>query len=632
MRGRLITATLIVASSCSWLIVLERARVAGSPVLNRPIQRIGDGYVSSATCRTCHPAEFGSWHTSFHRSMTQEAHRSTVKADFDALTIHVNGEELRLDRDGDAFWAEFDDPENRERGEPRKIKRQIALITGSHQQQVYWYSTGHGRTLGELPAIYLIQEREWIPRWAAFMRPPTDRVVDETGRWNAVCINCHTTHGKRRVTRKAASAASSEADSTVGDFGIACEACHGPGDPHARRNQNPFRRYWFHLTGAPDRTIVQPLRLDPQRSSQVCGQCHAVWDYNNATDERAANDDGFLYRPGNDLGTTRLIVQPTASRIQTPRLQEILNVYPQYLQDSFWPDGQIRVSGREYNGLIDSACYRNATSATRTLTCMSCHAMHTVTSDPQEQAVWADTHQLRTEAVGRDVCLECHQRSANVEAHTHHSAASSGSDCYNCHMPYTTYGLLRALRSHTVTSPTVAESIRAGRPNACNLCHLDKTLDWTAGYLNRWYGIDSPELDHDQQTVAGSVLWLLRGDAGQRALAAWNISWAPAQHTAGTAWETPFLALLLNDPYDAVRIIAGRSLKSLPGNGSIAFDPFDTPAKRLESSRAVARQWERLHEAEPNATLLIKTGGDLDVATITRLVSGRDDHRVNLRE
>ena len=34
-----------------------------------------------------------------------------------------------------------------------------------------------------------------------------------------------------------------------------------------------------------------------------------------------------------------------------------------------------------------------------------------------------------------------------------------------------------------IESPDVATTLKTGRPNACNLCHLDKTLDWTAEHL-----------------------------------------------------------------------------------------------------------------------------------------------------
>ena len=67
------------------------------------------------------------------------------------------------------------------------------------------------------------------------------------------------------------------------------------------------------------------------------------------------------------------------------------------------------------------------------------------------------------------------------------------------------------------------------------------------------------------------MLWLLRGDAGQRALIAWSMGWPPAQRASGTSWMAPSLSVLMNDPYEAVRFIAHRSLRSLPGFADFAF-------------------------------------------------------------
>src|SRR4030095_4011854 len=105
--------------------------------------------------------------------------------------------------------------------------------------------------------------------------------------------------------------------------------------------------------------------------------------------------------------------------------------------------------------------------------------------------------------------------SARLVAHTHHSADSSGSRCYNCHMPNTTFGLLHAMRSHQVSSPTVHESIAYGRPNACNLCHLDRTLAWTAEKLHGWYNQPMADLSQDDPTLAAAVQWLRTGGVGQ---------------------------------------------------------------------------------------------------------------------
>src|SRR5262249_104019 len=150
-----------------------------------------------------------------------------------------------------------------------------------------------------------------------------------------------------------------------------------------------------------------------------------------------------------------------------------------------------------------------------------------------------------------------HAFARDIPAHTKHQADSAGSSCYNCHMPFTTYGLLKTIRSHQISSPTVQATLQTGRPNACNLCHLDKTLGWSAEHLHDRYGAAVPEMSADDLAVSASVMTLLKGDAGQRAIVGQAMGWGPAQQASGTGWMPPYLALLLTDSYDAVRYITG---------------------------------------------------------------------------
>ena len=146
------------------------------------------------------------------------------------------------------------------------------MITGSHNQQIFWYATGHDRVLGQLPAAYLVQEQRWIPRRMAVLHPPSQQPLSETGHWNSTCIACHATHGKPQFDTPFGSQPiqTQSVQTTAAEFGIACESCHGPGEAHVRANRNPLRRYQLHFTGAADTTIVQPARLDSARTSQVC--------------------------------------------------------------------------------------------------------------------------------------------------------------------------------------------------------------------------------------------------------------------------------------------------------------------------------------------------------------------------
>jgi len=615
------------------LVGLREPLSAAYQTAGRPVQVSEEGYVSSATCRACHPAEYDSWHTSFHRSMTQVATPATVKADFNGTRIaDVQGQPMLLERRGDEFWAEFDDPDrNPFSNAPFRITRQVVMITGSHHQQVYWYRTGHGRVVGQIPGTYIVAERRWMPRTMVFLRPPVNRPPSATGNWNVMCINCHVTHGKGKVELPTARTA----DSTVAEFGIACEACHGPGNHHVDVNRNPWRRYWAHLTGLRDPTMVQPATLEPRAASQVCGQCHGVFTYASNEEEKSLNAAGHPYRPGQDLLATRFFVHPSNDR-ESPRFREFAAKNQAFLAGTFWSDGMVRVSGREYNGLIDSPCYVRAPNAARTLTCFSCHSMHKEPGDRRLSTAWAETHQVSPGMESNEACLSCHsQFRTSLSAHTKHQAGSSGSSCYNCHMPYTSYGLLKALRSHQISNPSVTTSVQTGRPNACNACHLDKTLGWTATYLDRWYGTKTAELSDEQRTIAASVLWSIKGDAGQRALMAWAMGWRTAQGASGTDWMPAHLSALLDDPYDAVRFIAYRSMRSLPGYSTFAGDFLAPSTQRGSDIAGILRKWKTVWPGgSPGVAdeLLLNAEGSFRRDVMQRLLAERDNRPVALAE
>ncbi|MQA28976.1 MAG: ammonia-forming cytochrome c nitrite reductase subunit c552 [Luteitalea sp.] len=603
----------------------------------RPIQVNADGYTSSQTCKACHAPQYDAWYGSYHRTMTQVATPDAVRADFDGVRVtEVPGRPMQLERRGSQFWAEFDDPDGAISGLPSaRISRQIVMTTGSHHQQVYWYRTDRGRVLGQLPGMYLIAERRWIPRSAAFLAPPIGKTASETGRWNVVCINCHATHGKPELEAMLIAPLEAPAvDTQVAELGIACEACHGPGRAHVQANRDPLRRYGLYLRGTADSTITQPVRLNPKLSSQVCGQCHGISTFFDQQDEQAAHAAGLPYKPGDDLAKTRFVVQPTQN-LGAPTMQKLLASDPDYIKRSFWADGMVRVSGREYNGLIDSPCFTDAREETRTLSCFSCHTMHKRPEDPRSVGEWAQTHQVSMGLDGNQACVQCHPTfKTNLTAHTRHRADSEGSSCYNCHMPYTTYGLLKALRSHQISSPTVAASVQTGRPNACNLCHLDKTLAWTADSLERWFATPKVELTGDQATVAASLLWLMTGDAGQRALVAWSMGWRPAQQTSGAGWMGPYLAELLNDRYDAVRSIAYRSLRTLPGFADFPYDFVAPPDQRLAAAVRALKIWqsEPRRDRRADRELLFSSEDYVDMEAVGRLLRQRDNRQILLRE
>ena len=604
-----------------------------SPVENRPVEVLSDGYVTSESCQACHPQSYATWQATYHRTMTQVAAPDTVEGDFDDVDLHdESGRRYHLTRDQEEFFVELDDPDI----SANRVRHPIVMTTGSHHYQAYWFSTGQGRELGMLPFIHLIDheqygEPRWILRRAAFLRPPARPGAEarplKKGRWNQVCYMCHATRGQPRLHDRL------HADTHAVEFGIACESCHGPGAGHVTANQSPLRRYDLHQGNEPDSTIVNPERLSHERSSQICGQCHSVITPKNGEQWDQWHDEGFAYRPGDDLAETRQL-DPDHFVLRDDNVKRLEGLVPNpvaHLAYTFWPDGMIRVSGREYSGLIATPCYQHGT-----MSCLSCHQMHKSPDDPRTTAEWAND-QLKPGMRGNEACYQCHSSYRDqLEEHTHHSPESAGSQCYNCHMPHTSYGLLKAIRSHALDSPDVAHSVApVGRPNACNQCHLDKTLGWTADRLSQWYGIEPPELTDDERSISATLLWLLKGDAAQRALAAWTMSWKPAQEVSGTDWMPPFLTQLLLDPYDSNRFIAERTMRHLPGIGDFQYDFMAPSKKRWEQGGVLFERWRRANatgSGPTDAALLYDKDGHLLFSEMQRLLKQRDNRRMYLNE
>ena len=576
----------------------------------RPQQVQNDGYVGSQVCQECHPRNHATWSASYHRRMTQVATPDAVLGDFDNVEVESGGRSYKLSRRRGVCWVEMDDPEL-PLGQGGKVNVPIVMTTGSHHMQVYWYPTFKSRVVGQLPLVFLNETQQWIPRNAAFLRVATGFGA-ETGRWNQTCIACHTTHGQPRPNE------SGGWDSEVGEFGISCEACHGPAEQHVQIRTSGLE--------PSDDPIVNPADLPHRRASQVCGQCHSISGPLNTQNFLAAQQHGSAFRPGDDLDEKRWVVRENAeTRAYLERY--IGDETGQYLSEQYWPDGMVRISGREYNGLVESPCFQEGT-----LSCLTCHLMHQEEHDTRPASTWAND-QLRPELDGDKACLECHDRQSYGVKHTHHASASTGSRCYNCHMPHTTYGLLKAIRSHEITRPDVSGDLAAGRPNACNLCHLDRTLEWTSDQLNDWYGTDKAELNDEQKNTASSLLWLLRGDAGQRALVAWGMGWSAAKDVSGSDWQAPFLACLLDDPYDAVRLIAHRSLRGLPGFEDFRFDYVGPPQGRGVARGQAWQIWhEQRHSSSRSDPGLLITEAGIQLNRLEYLLRQRDDRPINLAE
>lgn len=548
-------AWLLIAMTLCGAAVAVATTSTRQPPLPSPVAQGAAGFSTSTACRSCHPAEYSSWHASYHRRMTQPAGTSTVAAaelrQGGRLQVETTGRSVELFGRGAELWARLPDPgvtsvvaadayESSFRNAPNRDVR-VELLTGSHQHQAFWVAGARAGELRAVPAVYLIAEQRLIARRDAFLNPPTAR--EQAVRWNSNCIQCHAVAGEPQHDLERDSFASSAAE-----LGIACEACHGAAADHVKAMQSPLARYRAHGTDTATPAITNPAKLASARASEVCARCHSYF-FPKQESEWWAHGFSRSYSPGQELGKAQLLLSPEVlAEPGAPELGESAD-------SLFYRDGTIRIGGREHNGLVRSPCFERGRGK-RQLSCLSCHSLHQ--SEPNDQ--------LAAGSRGNAACATCHEaQGAAVSQHSHHAPTSPGSLCYNCHMPHTSYALLGAVRSHRVDSPSFDERTR-DRPNACSLCHLERSEAWAAEAASSWYGKQpSFELrrgaERSGTAAPAGAVFALAGDAAVRAITAAAL----ARHESSTpalGLRQQLLAELATDDYAAVRHIAARSLAS----------------------------------------------------------------------
>ena len=228
----------------------------------RPIEVSDHGYIGSEACRDCHPQNHESWFASYHRTMTQVATPDVILGDFNDVKLSQNGRDYQLRRADDACWVEMLDPAAipGSAAASQRVQRPIVMSTGSHHMQAYWFPVGARRTLAILPFVFLNETQEWIPRSAAFLKPSSPGVSHEIGRWNASCSTCHSTHPQEREMTD------SSWDTYAAEFGIGCEACHGPGQQHLEH----------HRDSTVGKNMVADASLDPIVNPDLPVACSLV--------------------------------------------------------------------------------------------------------------------------------------------------------------------------------------------------------------------------------------------------------------------------------------------------------------------------------------------------------------------
>ena len=534
--------------------------------------------------------------------MTQAATAESVRGRFDGRPVTYWGLTVRpVQRDG-GFWFEYYRP-----GESEPITRvEILRTVGSHRYQQYLARVeGEAGNYYRLQLFWHIQEQRWMHMNGAFLGPDRQSFDNHIALWNHNCIFCHNTgpepgivnideiRNQAALGRSVDMESQAQYRSRVAELGIACESCHGPGAAHVEANRNPLRRLWHRLRGS-DETVVHPDKLPQERSVQVCGQCHGQ---RTPADPRLAQrwvNEGPTYRPGDDLlDTVNLVWRDTRIPGDTD---------PDRFRLRFWADSTPRLTAYEYQGLKLSECFTQS----ETLTCNTCHEMHA--GDPDGMT----TERQRSNAR----CRACHQElGAGKDRHTRHAAASEGSDCYACHMPEIVYGVMTTHRSHRIEVPDPAGHAADGRPNACNQCHVDRSVTWAERETARLWGGEAKPVARPsgvEPGYAAGIIGLTAGDPLQRSMAARHIRRGLERgDQSAHAWARHLIATMREDDYPAVRRFAAQAMKAAAAQlGAKAletalaeFDFIAAAEQREAALQRVTRRWAELapRDGEPGA-------------------------------
>ncbi|MFM7152058.1 MAG: cytochrome c3 family protein, partial [Gemmataceae bacterium] len=404
-----------------------------------------------------------------------------------------------------------------------------------------------------------------------------------------------------------------------------CEACHGPGETHVRLNQDPARRYALQLSGKGDPSIVHPERLTVGRRDEICARCHGALVPKKDMWDPVTHRDPFI--PGMELTRFNFHFWSEAqqAKLAADQRESALPLKPAPTDGRFWGDGTPLTTALEYNGMALSKCYLNGQGD---MSCLSCHTMH-----PDNPNLM-----LKPGMDGNEACLQCHSQFRNqLEEHTRHAPGSPGSLCFNCHMPHQVFSLMTTHRSHRIQVPTIQDSLGTGKPHACNLCHLDKSLGWTRDQLRKWspgLGESRPSLSPEEETLPAALLLLTQGDARTRAVVAGAFMKGAFRQTGQHEWAGPLLtAVLEKETYPMVRDVLARALRSLYGDEiARGYQPQDLPNRRDQQLR-----WLRDRMGSPRLNpgrsgFPLRPDGSLDVSAILKRIESRPDPHVTINE
>jgi len=421
-------------------------------------------YLGSSSCTSCHSDAASQHNATFHADNLKFSNNINTEAAqvFDAGTTMS----LDIDTSDNIIFADFALSKS---GSNYRITINsantytvVGILGGKHWKESYLVEIDSQHFA--LPLAWSIEDGQfyvdetlvsyWFDNAGSAITPATGIAYEQS------CVGCHATGLKVQYSGgKVQTVSTEDVTQPYLEANVGCERCHGPGSMHEQAVQN--------LDVSDSLYIVQPTHLSVKNNTQVCGQCHTKGTstkYSSAQMGYPVDENGNLYRPGNDLDEYW-----TAD-------------------DELWSGtAHIKSYPQGYSDYKNSVHYKGADYNPR---CSDCHDAH---GNGQ-----ARPSMLKHSTDDNALCLSCHESRGfsteyTIRVHTQHTydpAGTGASRCTGCHMtktgvlanlgdvgghsfipvkPETSLAMLKALQDAGETSISENDII----PNACTRCHND---------------------------------------------------------------------------------------------------------------------------------------------------------------
>ena len=424
-------------------------RLREETVARAPSAAIAGGYAGPEACKTCHAREYDTWGQTGMARMLRPYDAANIIGDFSRGSSYREGGDtlVRIGVDSKPYFEI--------RGNQSEWQRfYVDYTIGSKWQQGYATKLADG-SLQVIPIEYNVAQKAWINYWKIIDPPGSPRAVIgdfpkllPATNYQQNCAICHTSQLKAPV--------GSDHPLEHAVFlqpGIDCEMCHGPSAWHIEQIRKG-------KTGHSDagEPPVDFRRIDNREGVHICAQCHKQ----SAVREFGANNEM-------NYSTS------SASFVQNARSRS----YDAFSRKGFYKDGRFRETTFIVEAFTRSACYLQGAAQ-----CASCHAPHL-------PDFASNLTSLKSKNNPDEMCLTCHEQyRTRISEHTHHRPGSEASQCVACHMPRIMRGLLPQVRSHQIEIPTADLTERFGQsesPNACLLCHAERSASWAKQQLAAWH-------------------------------------------------------------------------------------------------------------------------------------------------